>query len=129
MASTLLLDTVAWDLVLDVNGNIALATEPYSLAQDAASYIQTFQGELYYDTTVGIPYFGQVLGRAPALSVLKTLFVNQAELVPDVGTAQCFISAFTNRKISGQVQITESTTGLISPPAAASFTVINPQGV
>jgi hypothetical protein len=30
---TLLLDTVAWDLVLDVNGNIAVADEPYALAQ------------------------------------------------------------------------------------------------
>lgn len=34
MASTLLLDTLAWDLAVDAAGNIAVATEPYSLAQD-----------------------------------------------------------------------------------------------
>ena len=56
MADTLLLDLTNWDLVLDVNGNIAIARPPYALAQDAASAVKTFQGECYYDTTLGIPY-------------------------------------------------------------------------
>ncbi len=45
MASTLLLDQVTWDLAVDTSGNIAVASDPYSQAQDAASSIKTFAGE------------------------------------------------------------------------------------
>ena len=55
--STLLLDRTYWDLCVDSSGNLAVASEPYSLAQDAASAIKLFQGEYIYDTTIGIPYF------------------------------------------------------------------------
>lgn len=118
MGNTLLLDTVRWDLVVDQNGDIAMATEPYSLAQDAASQCRLFQGELWYDTTQGIPYFQDVLGQMPPLPLLKALFVQAAELVPGVISAQAFISAITEtRVIVGQVQ-TVSQTGQL---AAAEF--------
>ena len=42
--NTLLLDTLRWDLCLDVHGNIAVASDPYSVAQDVASAIRTFSG-------------------------------------------------------------------------------------
>ena len=125
MAQTLLLDTVAWDLVLDVNGNIAVASAPYSLAQDAASSIRTFLGEEYYDTTAGIPYFTEVLGQFPPLPLLKSLFVAAAKEVPDVASAVCFISGIADRTLSGQVQVTSANTG---QTAATSFSVANPQG-
>jgi len=124
MASTLLLDTDAWDLVLDVNGNIAVATEPYSLAQDAASAIKTFAGEVFWDNTIGVPYLSQIFGKAPSLSQIKQLFVDAALTVPDVASAQCFLASATGRNISGQIQV-KSKTGQVS---AASFNVINPQG-
>jgi hypothetical protein len=38
--NTLFLNPGPWDLTLDASGNIALAAEPYSLAQDAASAIE-----------------------------------------------------------------------------------------
>jgi hypothetical protein len=118
MASTLLLDPDTWDLVVDANSNIAVAAEPYALAQDAASYIKLFQGELWYDTTRGIPYFSQILGRLPPVGVMKTAYVSAAELVPDVITAQCFISSTANRIVQGQVQILDDTGAVI---AASSF--------
>jgi hypothetical protein len=108
MAATLLLDTVAWDLVLGADGNIAVATEPYAIAQDAASGIRTCQGECWYDTTIGIPYFASVLGEAPSLSLMKSFFVQAALRVPDAVSAVAFISGFTDRVITGQVQITDS---------------------
>ena len=125
MAGTLLLDTDNWDLVVDANGNIALATEPYSLAQDAASAIKTFLGECYWDTTVGVPWKQQILGQTPTLALLKAQLEAAAETVPDVVKAQVFISSLTARAVSGQVQVTSATTGQTS---AANFTVINPQG-
>lgn len=126
MAATILLDTQAWDLVLDANGNIALATEPYSLAQDAASAIKTFLGECYYDTSIGLPYLTQILGKNPSISFLKAQFVAAALTVPDVASAQCFISSVSGRGVSGQIQVTSAATGQTS---AASFSVINPIGV
>jgi hypothetical protein len=117
MAKTLLLDTVTWDLLVDASGNLAVADAPYALAQDAASAIRLFQGELWYDTTQGVPYFAQVLGEMPSLGLLKTLLSNAALTVPSVVNAVCYIDAVSGRRVSGQVQITDAT-GTI---AAAAF--------
>lgn len=124
MPSTLLLDTVAWDLVVDINSNIAVATEPYALAQDGASAIQTFEGEVYYDVSVGIDYFGLILGQSPPLTLVKAELSDAAETVPNVSSAQTLISSLANRGLSGQVQITSSS----GTTSAVSFNVVNPQG-
>jgi len=116
---TLALDTVTWDLVVDAHGNIAVADVPYALAQDAASAIKLFAGELWYDTTKGIPYFDAVLGQAPALENIRGLLVAAALTVPGVASAQVFFSDFTGRTLTGQVQVTAGD-GAVS---AASFGV------
>ncbi len=120
---TLLLDLANWDLVLNASGNIAVADEPYSLAQDAASAIRTFAGECYWNTTFGIPYF-RILGTNIPLALLKQALIDAALTVPDVVSAQVFISALTDRALSGQVQVVSSS-GETSGPTA--FSVINPQ--
>ena len=125
MADTLLLDLTTWDLVLDVHGNIAVAEAPYALAQDAASAIRTFLGEVYYDTTIGIPYFDEVLGYAPPLNLLKTLLVNAALTVPGVASAQVFISSVKGRVVTGQVQVTMPT-GEISAVNFSGAPNVNP---
>lgn len=102
---TLLLDTETWDLVLDASMNIALAEEAYGQAQDAASQIKLFQGELWYDTDQGIPYWQQILGHMPSAALMKARFNAAALLVPDVVAAQTFFISSTNRTITGQVQI------------------------
>ena len=105
---TLLLDQTNWDLVVDVSGNIARASNPYALAQDAASAIKLFSGELYYDTSQGIPYFSQILAKQPPISLIKAKYIAAALTVPEVIEAACFISAISGRQISGQVQVTSS---------------------
>lgn len=106
--NTLLLDRSTWDLVVDAQGNIAVASEPYSQAQDAASAIKLFEGELYYDTSKGVPYWEQILGRAPPISYMVAKFVAAAKTVPGVASAVCYIESIVRRKVSGQVQITNS---------------------
>jgi hypothetical protein len=123
---TLLLDRSTWDLVLDADGNIAKASNPYSLAQDAASVIRTWLGEVYFDTTVGIPWAQQVMGRSPSLSLLREQLKAAALTVPDVATATVYLVTLTDRRVGGQVQVTSSSTGTTS---AADFEVINPQGL
>jgi hypothetical protein len=126
MASTILLDPDTWDLLLNSDGNIALAQLPYALAQDAASAILTYLGEVYWDTTVGVPWLQQIFGKKPSLALLKQQLVDAAETVPDVESAVVFISSFSNRLVSGQVQVTSTSTGQTQ---AATFSAINPQGV
>lgn len=106
--NTLYLNPNTWDLTLDSSGNIAMATEPYSLAQDAASAIRTFQGEVYYDTTLGVPYWQQILGKQPPLTLIKTDFVAAALTVPGVTAARVFIASVTDRCVSGQVQVSDA---------------------
>lgn len=117
MADTLYLDPGTWDLTLDSSGNIALASNPYSLAQDAASACRTFLGECWYDTTIGIPYWQEILGHFPSLSLVKSDLVSAALTVPGVVSAQVFISGVDNRQLQGQVQVTDSS----GNTTAASF--------
>lgn len=106
MTKSLLLDQAAWDLTVDESGNIAVGAEDYSLAQDAACFIKLFRGEIIYDTTQGIPYWQQVLGKFPPLSLCKSLLEAAAEDVPGVVDAKCFLSGIEGRVLSGQVQVT-----------------------
>lgn len=117
MASTLCLELQDWDLCLDTSGNIALAKEPYAIAQDVASACKTFLGECWYDTTAGVPYLQQVLGQLPSLSVIKALLVNAASTVPGCGNPIVFITGFQNRQLVGQVQFIDN----LGQPAVASI--------
>src|SRR5262249_7007802 len=103
---TLLLDRDAWDLVVDAYGDIAAAQAPYAIEQDVASAIRLFAGELWYDAAKGIPYFEEVLGHSPPLSVLKSLIEQAALSVPKVATARAYVTLTRDRIVYGQVQIT-----------------------
>lgn len=104
MAATLLLDRANWDLALDASGNIAVATEPYAMEQDVASECRVFQGEAWYDTAIGVPYRTQVLGQAIPVQLLKEHLTAAAKRVPGVTTATAYLSSFSAREVSGQVQ-------------------------
>ena len=117
--NTLLLNPATWDLLLDANGNIAVATPPYSQAQDAASAIRLFLGEYWYDVTQGIPYFVTTLAKAPPIQLVKAQAVNAALTVPGVVAAQAFIASVTARNVIGQVQIVNTA----GQAAAAGFTL------
>lgn len=108
MATTLYLNPTTWDLDIDASGNIAVAQAPYQLSQDACSAMRTVAGECWYDTTQGIPYLSEVLGKSPPLPLLKSLLEAAALTVPGIAKAQVFITSTTDRGIVGQVQITDS---------------------
>lgn len=105
---TLLLDQSAWDLVLDVNGSIAVANAPYSIAQDVASAIRTQLGECWYGTNLGVPYWEQILGERPPLSFIKQQIINAAMTVPNVAQVKVVFVGFVNRALTGQIQIIDT---------------------
>jgi hypothetical protein len=100
--------------MVSVTHDIAVAAEPYALAQDAASAIKLFKTEDYYDTTRGIPYFEQILGHWPPVSVMKAYFNAAAKTVPGVVAAQSFIDSIQDRRPSGQVQVTDTAGNLVA---------------
>lgn len=106
---TLALDKIGWDLMVDASGNIAAASHdppnPIGLAQDAASAIKLFKGELWFDTAQGIPYFARIVGQRPPIALMKAYFVNAALTVPGVSAAVCYIESLTDRVVTGQVQV------------------------
>lgn len=114
--NTLLLDQDAWDLVLDINGNIALAEVPYSIAQDVASATRTFLGECWYDNDLGVPYWQQILGELPPLQYVSQQYVTQALTIPNVVSAQVQFNSFEDRVLSGQILVvdTDGTTNTVS---------------
>ncbi len=105
---TLVLATDTWDLITDANGNIAVASAPYSMAQDVASAIRLFTGELWYDTTQGVPYFETILGQRAPFQIIKAQIEKAALSVPDVVKANCTIAAFKDRVLTGQVLVTDA---------------------
>lgn len=106
--NTLLLDQGAWDLVLDVNGNIALASAPYSIAQDVASAIRTFIGECWYDNSLGLPYWQNILGQYPPLQFVEQQINKAAYTIPNVAATKVTFTSFSNRVLSGQIEIIDT---------------------
>ena len=107
MHNSLALDQTAWDLVMDSSRNIAMVSPPYSLAQDVASAVRLFLGELWYDQTQGIPYWTKILGKLPPTALLIQYIVQQALTVSGVVSAQCLINSFNDRAVAGQIIFTD----------------------
>lgn len=105
MASTLLLDRDTWDLCVDAAGNWARADEPYSQTQDAASAVRVFQGEAYYDTSLGVPYYSDVLGRYQPTQIMRARAQQAALTVPGVIDATAILVTHPDRTMTGQIQI------------------------
>lgn len=105
MAATLLLDRDGWDVALNASGNIAVASEPYSQVQDAASAVRVFEGEAYYNTTLGVPYWTDVLGRSQPSQIMRARAQQAALTVPGVIDATAVLVTLPNRTLGGQIQI------------------------
>lgn len=105
---TLLIDIENWDLCVDAASHIAIAKNPYALAQGAACAMKSFKRENYYNKTLGIPYYEQILGKFPPLSLIKAQLVAASKTVPEIVAARAFIASVENFGVSGQVQVTDA---------------------
>lgn len=107
--TTWLLDWTNVDSCLDANGNIAVASAPYSIAQDVATQLSTFLGEVWYDSSQGVQYWQKILGQRPPASLLRSLLEEQALMVPDVATATATIGGINNKRGAiGQMLIVDT---------------------
>jgi len=108
MTQSLLLDQSTWDIFVDANGNMAICSKPYSVAQDVACAIRTFLGELIFDLDTGVPYFEDILGKTPPLQLIQSTITNIALEVKNVAQARTIINKSDNGEISGETQIIDT---------------------
>ena len=107
MFDTIYLDPDSWDFALDIDGNIAVANAPYSIAQDVASACRVWFGEYIYNTERGMPYDTSILGQLLPINVLTGMYNVEASTVPDVATASTILQYNkASRILSGQIEIT-----------------------
>ena len=119
MDTCLLTTDGTWDFDLDAYGNLATCgdatpgatnTGPeYRMAQDVATQCLSWQGEVYYDTTVGLPY-DSILGGAPNLVLISSYY--QQEALTVYGVQQCVpdlsFTAGATRQLTGNVLVADS---------------------
>lgn len=106
MAITLYLEPNTWDLALDNDGNIAIATQTYQQAQDICSACRTMIKDMYYQQSEGIPYLEKILGQHTySLSLYRQQLHDCAMLVDGVISANVDL-ILEGRKLSGTIKFT-----------------------
>ncbi len=61
------------DLYLDATGNLAMVTGTEAVGQHARQRIRTHKGEWFLDTSAGVPWLEDVLGKQPDLTLAEAL--------------------------------------------------------
>ena len=92
-----------WDLSVDSQNNISMIAGPGAVAQNVASACRTFQGEVYYDTDLGIPYRVKVFGVSAQPSLLSSFFESTAKNVSDVTDVKVNIALNSDREVTGSI--------------------------
>lgn len=69
-AMSLAIDQTTNDLYLEADGNLAWVKNAEAVGQHARQRLQTYEGEWFLDTSAGVPWLEQILGKAydPALA-------------------------------------------------------------
>lgn len=81
----LYLDPDTGDIDVDLLGRVRLTqTLREEVGQRLATRLQFFLGEWFLDTSLGIPYYRDVLVRTPDLGVIKALFAEAITSDPGV---------------------------------------------
>lgn len=106
---TLFLIPDTWDLAVDTQGNIAIATEEYQQAQDIASSCRVFYGDDYYNKNDGIPYLESILGKGGyPISLYQRYLIDRSTLVDGVVSVDVKLQPLRDRILTGSIQFTNT---------------------
>jgi hypothetical protein len=111
MSKSLFLDPNTWNLAVDIDGNIARCSPPYSIAQDVSCAVRTFKPEVYFDQAYGIPYTAEILGKRPPLQLVKKRYEDLAKTVTGVADARCTLTGVKHRVLTGYITLTTTDGG------------------
>ena len=105
MALSIPLNTSSWDVYLDQNGDMFLGDEDSSIAQDVASAVRTFEGECWYNTELGMPYFQSIFGRSPPNSLVVSNITTQAFTIDGVNSVNVSGIGLQGRNLKGVITL------------------------
>ncbi len=71
------------DLVVE-DGDLQIVQGKEAILQDVLQRLRVFLGEWFLDTTVGLPYFQEILVKNPDQGKIDALFINQVLGTPGV---------------------------------------------
>ena len=109
--------TSDWDLDVDAYGNWrtvgdatpgATSGPGYRLAQDVATRCLSWRGEVYFDTTQGVPY-SAILGEYASISYIQQLYTVEALKVPACAQAipDLTITRGSKRTLTGSFAVAD----------------------
>lgn len=113
---TMFLNPKTWDLALDTQGNIAIATEEYQQAQDIACSCRVFLGDDYYNKNDGIPYLESIMGKfGYPISLYQRHLQERSLLVSGVVSVNVKLALDKDRVASGSIEFTndENLSGVV----------------
>lgn len=94
-----------WDLAIDTQGNIAIATDIYQQAQDIATSCRVFYGDDYYNKEDGIPYLERIMGKHNyPTSLFQRNLHDRALLVNGVVSVDVNLTPLENRIMRGTIE-------------------------
>jgi hypothetical protein len=85
-----------WDIHLNGENNLATVQDANAVSQDVASACKTHLGEVWFDTSIGIPWLTQILGKPVSAVFIQSQLEKQAKRLPYVSNARATV--VTDRK-------------------------------
>lgn len=80
-----------WDIHLNGENNLSTTQDANAVAQDVASACKTHLGEVWFDTSLGIPWFTQILGKPVSAVFIQAQLEKQAKRLPYVSNARATV--------------------------------------
>ena len=93
---------ILWDLYVDENGNLAIKNGNDRLAQDVASSVRVFKGEIGFNTPRGVEYNKPDLNK----ETLNYQMNKQARMVEGVDDSIVIFNQLENRVLKPVIYVT-----------------------
>jgi len=79
------IDVNTRDIVIE-NDDMVLIDGVEAIGQDVSIRLQTFLGEWFLDTRIGMPYFQKIIGQKPRLAAIESIFREAIQETPGIQT-------------------------------------------
>jgi hypothetical protein len=118
-------DPVTGHFVLAANGDMTLRTGLDAIKQMVDITLKTLLGEWFVNTTVGVPYFQEILVKAPNIAAINQIFKQAIEAVDGIGSVTGLTSNFDRAARTLNISWTASTnlgaplSGSVAQPVGA----------
>lgn len=82
----LAIDQDTGDVYLGEDGNIAMVTDAHAIGQHVRQRLGAYEGEWFLDTTAGVPWLNEILGKAYDPAIAEALV--KAEILDTDGVTE-----------------------------------------